>query len=96
MSYTFLQLPKAQKEILDAWEWYEGKQDGLGDRFKQDLAKKIKLIVSNPLQYPLKGKYRETYTDTFPYLVIYQIDDLRKLIKIVSVFHMSRYPKTKY
>jgi hypothetical protein len=29
MSLSFLQLPKAQKEISKAWEWYEEAQVGL-------------------------------------------------------------------
>jgi plasmid stabilization system protein ParE len=96
MIYNFLQLPKAQKEILDAWEWYEDKQIGLGDRFKEELYKKIKSISSNPLHYPLKGQYHEAQTDVFPYLIIFKIDKSKDLILIVSVFHMSRQPKKKY
>lgn len=56
---TFLQLPKAQKEILEAWEWYEDQQPGLGDRFKEEVRSKIALILNSPLHYPSKGKYRE-------------------------------------
>ncbi len=63
MNNSFFQLPKAQKEILKAWEWYEEKQRGLGDRFKNEVAKKIRTVAQNPLHYPLKGKYREAQTD---------------------------------
>jgi len=31
MSYSIIFLRRAQKELLEAWEWYEGKQEGLGD-----------------------------------------------------------------
>jgi hypothetical protein len=67
MSRPFLQLPKAQKEILEAWEWYEDRQQGLGDSFIEHLRKKIEAIQINPLHYPLKGKYREVQTDIFPF-----------------------------
>ena len=96
MSDTFLQLPKAQKEILDAWEWYEDQQVGLGDNFKQELAKKIALIVNDPWHYPLKGKFHEAKTDIFPFLIIYKIVKSRKMIVIISVFHTSRHPGKKY
>ena len=48
MSATFLQLLKAQREILKTWEWYEEKEEGLGDRFKNEVAKKIELITAAP------------------------------------------------
>ena len=96
MSDSFLALPKAQKEVLDGWEWYEDKEPGLGDRFVDEVDKKIRSIINNPLHYPAKGKYREAQTDVFPYLVIYQIDKTRDVILIVSVFHMSRHPRKKH
>lgn len=95
MIYSYLQLGKAQNEILDAWEWYENKQIGLGDRFKQEVENKIKSIINNPLKYPLKGKYHEAQTDIFPYLIVFDIDKINNLILIVSVFHMSRHPNNK-
>jgi plasmid stabilization system protein ParE len=93
---AFLQLHKAQIEILEAWEWYEDQQPGLGDRFKQEVAKKINAIVENPFHFPAKGKYREAHTDVFPYLIIFKFDQNKKMISIVSVFHTSRHPKRKY
>jgi len=96
MSHDFLQLPKARQEILDAWEWYEDKQVGLGDQFVTEVGKKIMFIRNNPFHYPTKGKYREAQTDTFPFLIIYKINKLQDLIQIVSVFHTSRHPKKKY
>ena len=96
MIETFLQLPKAQKEILDAWEWYEDEQPGLGDRFKDEVRKKIESILKNPLHYPLKGKYHEAQTEVFPFLIVFKIDNRKNIIFIVSIFHMSRHPKRKH
>jgi plasmid stabilization system protein ParE len=95
VSTTFLQLPKAQKEILDAWEWYEERRIGLGDLFKDEVAKKIRDVVENPLHYQLKGRYREAQTDVFPYLIVFRFDKKADIIFIVSVFHMKRNPKKK-
>jgi hypothetical protein len=95
MNCTFFQLAKAQKEILDAWEWYEDKQLGLGDRFKGEVAKKINTVVKNPLHYPLKGKYRESLVDDFPFLIIFSFNQKENIVFILSGFHMSRHPKRK-
>jgi len=67
MTNSFLLLEKAQEEILKAWEWYEERESGLSDRFKQDVADKINSVVANPLFYPLKGKFREPTTNVFPF-----------------------------
>ena len=96
MSNTFSQLPKAQMEILSAWEWYEDKQPGLGNRFKDEVARKIKTVAQNPFHYPLKGKYREAQVDVFPFLIVFKFDKKAGIIFIVSVFHMSRHPKKKW
>jgi len=96
MINTSLQLPKAQKEILAAWEWYEDQQQGLGDRFKEEVRNKIQSILNNPWHYPLKGNFHEAQTDNFPFLIIYKIDKHEDRILILSVFHTSRHPKRKY
>jgi hypothetical protein len=33
MSFEVQFLPKARKELLTGWPWYEERQPGLGDRF---------------------------------------------------------------
>jgi plasmid stabilization system protein ParE len=96
MSYTVDLLFKARQEIFESWKYYEEQQAGLGDRFEDEVFRKIELIESNPLHYPLKKRMHEVNTDKFPYLIVYRINKSRKLIMIVSVFHTSRNPKKKY
>jgi plasmid stabilization system protein ParE len=96
MDNSLIQAPKAQKEILEAFKWYEEEQPGLGDRFANEVRKKIALILENPLHYPLKGKYREIKIEVFPFLIIYKYNEPTNTIIVVSVFHTSRHPKNKY
>ncbi len=35
---------RAQKEITQAWEWYENRQQGLGDRFVKEVKARIRKI----------------------------------------------------
>jgi len=88
--------PKAEKEIIDASEWYEEDRVGLGEQFEKEVFRKIILISANPLQYPLKKRMHEANTDKFPYLIVYRINENRKIILIVSVFHTSRHPRKKH
>ncbi|MDB5114809.1 MAG: Plasmid stabilization system protein [Mucilaginibacter sp.] len=96
MSYKFDVLFKARQEIFEAWKWYEEQQDGLGERFEAEVFRKIVLITTNPLQYPLKKRMHEVNTNDFPFLIVYRINKSRNLVMIVSVFHTSRNPKKKY
>lgn len=97
MTYTSEFLRKARMELTEAWEWYEDRQSGLGDRFKQHVFNCIKLIEQNPEQYPERRKnYREAIIKIFPYLIIYRIHKRKRIIAVVSVFHTRRSPRKKY
>jgi plasmid stabilization system protein ParE len=97
MVYKAMLQLRARKELLDAWVWYEEKQVGLGDRFENEIYKRIKDIEQHPERYPERKQFfREAKIKTFPYLVIYRIDEEEKVILISSIFHTSRNPETKY
>lgn len=97
MSYTTEFLLKARMELLEAWEWYEDRQEGLGYRFKEKLYECIKRIEKSPERYPeRKKKYREALVDVFPYIVVYRIHKRKKIIAIASVFHTRRSPLKKH
>ncbi len=96
MNYTVDFFPKASRELIEAREWYEKKQPGLGKRFDHEINSKFALIESNPLHYPLKNGFHEAVIEAFPYLLVYKFIANRKMIIITSVFHMSRHPTKKH
>ena len=97
MSFTSIFLLRAKQELLNAWVWYEERQTGLGDRFKDEIFKHIKQIEQTPDRYRERKKpYRETRIKNFPYLIIYRVEQKKKLIIISSIFHTSRNPRKKY
>ena len=88
---------RAQREITEAWNWYEDRQPGLGDRFLKEVRARIEKIEQTPERYPTRFRsYKETPVPVFPFLIIYRINKRKKLIRIVSVFHTSLDPKKKY
>jgi plasmid stabilization system protein ParE len=88
---------RAQKEIISAWEWYEERQQGLGDRLIKELTHRIQLIEQNPGRYPTRYKsYKESPVPVFPFLIIYRLNKKKKLVRIVSVFHTSLNPQKKF
>ena len=52
MSYKVEFLPRARRELLEAWDWYDDKWSGLGDRFMQEVETKIQQIEKTPERYP--------------------------------------------
>ena len=64
--YSYILLPKAYEELLDAWEWYEEIQEGLGDRFRDEIEITLHYILNNSFYFEIKSKaYREAATKIF-------------------------------
>ena len=97
MAYTIKFQSKAEKEYHEAFHWYEEHREGLGESFESAIEKQIRRISNNPENYPLKKyKCRESKTEIFPYLIVYKYYPSKNLILILSIFHTSRKPSSKY
>lgn len=96
MSYTVLLLSKARRELSLAFDWYEERQYGLGDRFAAAVMHKLSLIEKDPLRYPKRIKnYREAIVPVFPYLIVYRVHTRSRIVAVVSIFHARRAPRRK-
>ncbi|GAB3931120.1 type II toxin-antitoxin system RelE/ParE family toxin [Mucilaginibacter myungsuensis] len=100
MSYKVDLTIKATKELQEAYDWYEGRRNGLGDRFMADFNKKADFISNNAVLFAVKierkgSKYREVLLDVFPFLVVYEVLEEEKIVRVFSVFNTSRHPKRK-
>ena len=94
--YTLILLEEAKQEWLDASIYYETKQKGLGLRFSAAVEEHLNIITHTPKHYKkIKKEYREILIKHFPFLIIYRIDEVKKKIIVVSVFHAKRNPKRK-
>jgi len=84
-------LPGAELDILEAFEWYELHQEGLGARFQMALANAEKFVQRNPsLGEPYDFGSRRWPLKVFPYTLIYS--DEPETILIIAVAHYSRKP----
>ncbi len=85
--------PGALLDIREARSWYNLQQKGLGKRFVEDVRKTVASIKSNPYFASVKFENMRTAAcETFPYALHYEIDEVEKLVRIVSIFHFSRRP----
>ena len=98
MKYDYRLHPLVQADYNEAYEWYENKQKGLGERFLKAVRQKIEEISLNPHVHPSKSrkKYREARVDFFPFLIVYSIDKVNKELYILSIHNTKRHPLKKY
>ncbi len=97
MSYTIVISERAKKEMLDACAWYNERLHGLGDKFEHIIFEKLYTIANNPhLIRKRTPTYHEVSIKTFPYLIIYRVEEGTKEVYIASIFHTSQSPKKKY
>ena len=85
----FLEL--AQKELDDAFEYYEYQQSDLGYRFVQEVYNAIGLIKSYPLAWSsVSQNTRRCLVKSFPFGVIYQKRE--DIILVVAIANLHRKP----
>ena len=84
----------SEKEILNAAEWYNLQQDGLGERFISELEKLEYYIGLSPYFFPLKyATVRQATMKRFPYIVLFKVEGTN--IFILSVFNCYQNPAKK-
>ena len=98
MKYTYWLHEKVQIDFNEAFEWYEDKRSGLGNKFLNAVESKLAEIVVNPEHFGSKGneKYREALIDRFPFVIVYILYLKRKEIFICAVHNAKKSINRKY
>jgi mRNA-degrading endonuclease RelE of RelBE toxin-antitoxin system len=82
-------------EFLEAAEWYEIKNEGLGERFRDLVNTKIESIKEHPERYPKKkSNYRKIALRNFPFIIIYIIKREELLLLTQSFIQVGTHKKT--
>lgn len=69
---TLIVLEDADRELLQAAEWYESKRKGLGLRFIDVIENKLNSIRDYPERNPKRNSnFREAVVKIFPFVIIY-------------------------
>jgi toxin ParE1/3/4 len=88
---TFDFYPEAEKEFLEAIEYYEDCSEGLGEDFSMEVYATVKNILSYSQAWPiLEDNVRRCLTNRFPYGVLYSIEPDR--VYILAIMHLHRRP----
>jgi len=88
---TFSFHPDAEKEFLEAIDYYESCQPGLGEDFYSEVNAAIQRILDFPEAWPvLDGDVRRCLTYRFPYGILYSME--KQNIYILAIMHLRRAP----
>ena len=84
--------PEAAVDVIEARQWYDNQQMGLGDDFRNALADIVERIRSMPRMYVIvvENVHRAKLI-RFPYLLYYRV--LENRIEVLAVLHSSRDPR---
>jgi plasmid stabilization system protein ParE len=98
MSFTVVVKQEALDDTIEAYEYYEEKQSGLGERFLDELLHCYRQIAQYPTSYGFidEGSFkilRDISVDKFPYVVVFEIID--KDVVVYAVHNTYKHPGNK-
>lgn len=93
MSWRVVVRDEAGDDIVQAADWHDSEQEGLGSEFIAEVMGVLDSLAVNPLlhprRHPLKN-IRWQYPDRFPYRVIYEVVDGERIVIVAAVIHAAR------
>ena len=91
MSLPVILDPEAEDEFDQGFDYYEGQQTGLGNRFNDAVRVVLNRIAQMPESHPIVSEdIRRAVVKSLPYCLYYIIEASQ--IRIISVFHTSQDP----
>ena len=85
-------LAGARDDLDEAYNWYESREIGLGDRFLNYVQDGLFLIRQHPEIFPIcTAEFRKALISKFPFEIIYKSDG--KKIVVHSVFNCAQHPQ---
>ncbi|MFM7739172.1 MAG: type II toxin-antitoxin system RelE/ParE family toxin [Planctomycetota bacterium] len=83
--------PQAERELLDAEQWYEERGPGLGRRFRAAVDQTVSSVSTRPLSFAtVDATKRRALVSGFPYCLYFAVIEDR--IVVVGVLHARRDP----
>jgi hypothetical protein len=91
MSFKIIYHPEVLSDIRNAVDWYNGQQNGLGDRFHSTIKEHLDFLKNSASGFAIR--YDEVHCmpiRKFPYMVHYRIDITHKIIKVEAILNTNR------
>ena len=95
MAYKIIIDAAARLDIIEAIDWYNDKQRGLGFRFYEHTKTALKNIQQNPLGYVIRYKTVHTaIINKFPYMIHYVVEQDLGIIRVLAIICIYRNPES--
>jgi plasmid stabilization system protein ParE len=89
MAIEIIFLADAERDVDEAYAWYEKFRNGLGEEFLNCLDARIESIRNAPESHAIVHRdFRRALVRRFPYAIFYE--HVESTILIYGVFHTSR------
>ena len=94
MPYLLKKDSRILTDIEEALSYYDTISVELGERFESELILALSKIENHPYHYfNLDQNIRRINLQSFPYKLVYVINEQRKEIIVIGLFHHYRNPK---
>jgi plasmid stabilization system protein ParE len=94
MSYSFVNNPLINHDIIDVFDYYKSINPELAIAFLDRLEEAKKYIADYPVAFKVKYKnVRTLLLKQFPYHIHYIVDDAKKQIVVLAIIHAYKNPK---
>ncbi|OLE55926.1 MAG: addiction module toxin RelE [Acidobacteria bacterium 13_1_20CM_3_53_8] len=91
MTYNVIVRPEAEREIQEAFDWYEEQSEGLGLDFLRAADACLSVVQRNPSAFQSVHKQvRRALLRRFPYMLFYLVKE--DTIIVLACFHVKRSP----
>ena len=81
--------PRAEADVMRAWQWYEDQRNGLGDEFLLEVRRVVDSLQTDYEQRPIYYRdFRRLLIRQFPYKLFYRVEVER--IVVFRILHVSR------
>jgi plasmid stabilization system protein ParE len=82
---------EAEADALSAFQFYEERREGLGERFRDYVGVALAGIQRNPERYPVVYRnVRRRLVERFPYVIIYRL--YPGVVYVVALMHARQNP----
>ncbi|MDI9365788.1 MAG: type II toxin-antitoxin system RelE/ParE family toxin [Flavobacterium sp.] len=88
MPYTLSKAAIIKEDVAEALDYYDAISESLAFRFEKELNEAFDKLEQQPYSYfKINGKYRRIVLPSFPYMVVYRIEE--QTVIIIAVFHQK-------
>jgi len=92
MTAELIIAPEAERDLAEAYGWYESRRVGLGEEYLSCVDACIEAVRRLPEMYGLiHENYRRALVRRFPYVIFYEYLD--NTVTVYCVFHTVRDPE---